>query len=66
MSIQDRFDNYEERWQTLGMAGGNMLLIVAHTVIEREHEDTIRIISARKATKKERHLYEQTHKKSKS
>ena len=39
------------------MAGGNMLLIVAHTVIEREHEDTIRIISARKATKKERHLY---------
>lgn len=66
MSIQDRFDDNEERWQTLGMVGGNALLLVAHTVIERENEDTIRIISARKATKTERHLYEQTHKKTKS
>ena len=66
MSIQDRFDDNEERWQTLGMVGGNALLLVAHTVIERDHEDTIRIISARKATNKERHLYEQTHKKTKN
>ena len=65
ISIQDRFDNDEERWQTLGMVGGATLLLVAHIVIEKKHEDTIRIISARKATKKERHFYEQTHKKTK-
>ncbi len=65
ISIQDRFDNDEERWQTLGMVGGATILLVAHIVIEKKHEDTIRIISARKATKKERHFYEQTHKKTK-
>ncbi len=65
ISIQDRFDNDEERWQTLGMVGGATLLLVAHIVIEKKHEDSIRIISARKATKKERHFYEQTHKKTK-
>lgn len=65
ISIQDRFDNDEERWQTLGMVGGATLLLVAHIVIEKKHEDKIRIISARKATKKERHFYEQTHKKTK-
>ena len=66
MSIQDSFDDNEERWQTLGMVSDNALLLVAHTVIERENEDTIRIISARKATKKERYLYEQTYNKTKS
>ena len=65
ISIQDRFDNDEERWQTLGMVGGATLLLVAHIVIEKKHEESIRIISARKATKKERHFYEQTHKKTK-
>ena len=65
ISIQDRFDKGEERWQTLGMVGGATTLLVAHIVIEKKHEDTIRIISARKATKKERHFYEQTHKKTK-
>lgn len=65
ISVQDRFDNDEERWQTLGMVGGATLLLVAHIVIEKKHEDSIRIISARKATKKERHFYEQTHKKTK-
>ena len=67
ISIQDRFDNDEERWQTLGMVGGGAtLLLVAHIVIEKKHEDTIRIISARKATKRERRFYEQTHQKTKS
>jgi uncharacterized DUF497 family protein len=44
----------EQRWLTLGMSGNARLLLVVHTV---RHEDTIRIISARKATKAEAKYY---------
>jgi uncharacterized DUF497 family protein len=57
---QDRIENGEQRWQTMGLAGGVALLLVAHTWLEAgrggEH---IRIISARRATKLERNVYEQ-------
>lgn len=66
LTIQDRFNNNEERWQTLGRVNDAVILLVAYTVIEKEHEDVIRVISARKATKKERYIYEQTFKKTKS
>ena len=59
ISVQDRIENGEYRWQTLGMAGGCLLLLVAHTM--RDHEDgteVIRIISARRAEPKERRRYE--------
>jgi hypothetical protein len=49
----------EERWQTLGLAGGIVILLVAHTYREEEGEEVIRIISARKATPNERKVYEQ-------
>lgn len=57
---QDRIDNGEYRWQTLGLVDGFLLLLVAHTV--RNHKDgteIIRIISARRAESKERKRYEQ-------
>ena len=49
------------RWQTLGMVGGVTLLLVARTFTEAEGEgkETIRIISARKADRSERRIYEQ-------
>ena len=56
---QDRIENGELRWQTLGMAGSFMLLVVAHIV--RDDEDgteIVRIISARRAEPKERKRYE--------
>lgn len=59
VSVQDRIENGEERWQTIGMSGGCLLLLVAHTV--RDDEDgmeVIRIISARRAERKERRRYE--------
>jgi len=57
VSIQDRIENGEERWQTFGIVQGVMLLMVAHTVREDSHaETTIRIISARRATRQERVL----------
>jgi uncharacterized protein len=57
--IQDRFESGEERWQTFGVVDGVLLLIVAHTMDDSdEFEEVIRIISARKATKRERRRYE--------
>ena len=60
---QDRFEEGELRWQTLGWVDGYMLLLVAHTVWEEEEDgspiEVIRIISARSATKKEKRRYEQ-------
>ncbi len=50
----------EERWVTLGQAENGALLVVIHTY--RAMSDTealIRIISARRATKREQHDYEQ-------
>jgi uncharacterized DUF497 family protein len=62
LSIQDRHDNGEERWQTIGRAGGTVVLLVAHTVFDDEADgEVIRIISARKATPRERRLYEHNH-----
>ena len=60
ISRQDRVEGGELRWQTLGMAGGVALLLVAHTWRETHvGEEHIRIISARRATKTERKVYEQ-------
>jgi uncharacterized protein len=59
LSIQDRHVETEERWQTLGLVGNVVVLLVAHTYMERDGEEVIRIISARKATKKERVFYEE-------
>jgi uncharacterized protein len=55
---QDRDVDGEERWQTIGIAEGMLLLLVAHTV-EDEGEEVVRIISAREATTPERRRYEE-------
>ncbi len=60
VSRLDRIENGEERWQTLGLAGGIVILLVAHTYREEDGEEVIRIISARKATPRERTFYEQS------
>jgi uncharacterized protein len=57
MSIQDRHERGEERWQTLGLINVYLLLLVAHTYEDENGEEIVRIISARKATKAERQLY---------
>ncbi len=55
----DRIEGNEERWHTLGMIQSQLIAIVVHTYRTIEGEEVIRIISARKATKLERRLYEQ-------
>ena len=61
MVEQDRIENGERRWQTLGMVDGCLLmLLVAHTVQDDgDGTEVIRIISARRAEPKERKRYEQ-------
>lgn len=60
ISRHDRIEEGEERWQTIGMAGGMVLLLVAHTWMEaKSGEEHIRIVFARCATKLERRIYEQ-------
>jgi uncharacterized DUF497 family protein len=59
VSVPDRVEEGEERWKTVGMATGVVLLLVAHTYREEGGEEYVRIISARKATPQERKIYEE-------
>ena len=59
LSRLDRIVDGEERWLTMGMVGGVLLLVVAHTWGDADGEMSIRIISARKADGSERKRYEE-------
>lgn len=59
LAYLDRIEHGEQRWQTLGMVDGCLLLLVAHAVRHDEDTEVICIISARKADKKERKYYEE-------
>jgi uncharacterized DUF497 family protein len=48
----DRFDYGEQRFETLGLLAG-----VSVSIVHTESEDEIRVISFRKATKREAALY---------
>ena len=54
--VDDDHSGHEERFILLGRSNKSRLLIVCHC--ERQDGDVIRIISARKATAKERKYYE--------
>ena len=60
LTVYDELNSQdEERWFTLGFDSGGKLLAIAHTyeITESAHA-RIRIISARKATRRERRTYE--------
>ena len=54
--FDDEHSSGEDRFLMLGMSSGAKLLIVCHC--EREQGEVIRIISARKATKRESAFYQ--------
>ena len=58
----DRVVDGEERWQTVGLADGRLLLLVVHLVSDERPDGTwveeIRIISARFAEPREKKQYE--------
>src|SRR3546814_13507534 len=58
LSVHERIDGGEQRWQTLGLVEGHLLLPVAHTVAEDDdnvaHVEIIPIIPAHTADRTER------------
>ena len=59
ISVLESIEQDEESWQTVGMAGGVLVMFVAHTYRESDGEEVVRIISARKARPRERSRYEE-------
>ena len=60
MTQEDPFP-YEQRWRTIGMVGTQVVMVV-HTwpdLHTETQEEIGRIISARKATRREREAYEE-------
>lgn len=56
---QDRIENGEQRWKTVGMVDGYLLLLVAHTTrFKDEGIEVVRIISSRRVDRAERKRYE--------
>ena len=57
--IDKGHSGFEERWITMGYDKDGRLLVVSHACSERDSENIfVRIISARRATRKEQHQYE--------
>jgi len=57
VTIPDREVDGEQRWHTIGLVNGVLMLLVVHTV--NEEEEIVRIVSARKAIARERRMYEE-------
>ena len=60
VSIMDqRFDYFDERWITIGSTKNGNVIVLGHLYYLTENgEEVIKIITARKATKKEKKHYE--------
>jgi uncharacterized DUF497 family protein len=58
VSYVERVVDGQERWHTIGLASGMIVLLVVHTVEDENGEEKIRIISARKAAHIDRALYD--------
>ncbi len=67
LSAQDQIEDGEYRWRTVGLVGGVVVILVAHTRWgEDEVDEVIRIISARRAERRERMDYERERRKGSS
>jgi uncharacterized DUF497 family protein len=58
VSYIERVVDGQEHWHAVGLAGGIIVFLVVHTIEEKNGEEKVRIISARKATYSERALYD--------
>ncbi len=59
LTIPDRTVRNEERFWTVGRLENLIILVVVHTSRNEQGEEITRIISARKATPRERKFYEE-------
>lgn len=56
--FDDEHSSKEDRWITIGLASNSQLIVLVHTFLFIDDNNTkIRLISARKATKNETTLY---------
>lgn len=53
-----RFSYFEERWISIGSTSKYKILVVANLFFTDDGEEIVRIVSARKANRKERESYE--------
>lgn len=58
LAVFDRIEDNEERWHALEATHHSIILLVVHTFRTQQGKECIRIISARKATPRERRQYE--------
>ena len=59
LSMLDGKERGEERWVTIGLAADSQSLVVIHLYNEVGNNEVVRIVSARKATRKEKKQYEE-------
>ena len=59
LSVEDQGSSYEERWITMGLAADERTVVVIHTWRDATDKELIKIISARRATKRETRQYEE-------
>lgn len=57
VAFVERVSGGEERWHAIGSIDGILVVVVAHTYGVEGAEEIIRIISARRATRREREVY---------
>ena len=62
LTIFDQIVREEERLWTIGRLENLVILVVVHTVRDEQGVEITRIISARKATPRERRFYEEARK----
>ncbi len=60
LTVADRMVEDEERFWTIGRIESLSVLVVVHTNYVQEEDEVVRIISARRASPRERRFYEET------
>jgi len=58
--LDERFSAFEERWVTVGQTTEGVTLTVANLFFDERGDEVVRVISARRATNRERQAYEQS------
>jgi uncharacterized DUF497 family protein len=59
VTFVERVTDGEERWHAIGSIENIIILVAVHTYRQEVSDEVIRVISARRATRRERKLYAQ-------
>ena len=56
--FDESHSEHEGRWVTLGQIQDETIVVVVHTFRDLENDEVVRIVSARRATRRERQKYQ--------